>query len=56
MGKGTFKAYEKGEWGGDVVGAWGALMYFFFLPMGNRLGEGVMQEAIILKHPLHPLF
>ncbi|VXA57734.1 hypothetical protein ACI8B_50219 [Acinetobacter proteolyticus] len=23
MGKGTFKAYEKGEWGGDVVGAWG---------------------------------
>jgi hypothetical protein len=23
MGKGTFKAYEKGEWGRDVVAAWG---------------------------------
>lgn len=28
MGKGTFKAYEKSEWGGDVVGAWGALILF----------------------------
>ena len=27
MGKGTFKAYEKGEWGGDVVGAWGFISY-----------------------------
>jgi hypothetical protein len=25
MGKGTFKAYEKGEWGRDVVGAWGII-------------------------------
>lgn len=23
MGKGTFKAPEKGEWGGDVIGEWG---------------------------------
>jgi hypothetical protein len=23
VGKRAFKAYEKGEWGGDVVGAWG---------------------------------
>ncbi len=23
VGKGTFKAYEKGEWRGDVVGVWG---------------------------------
>jgi hypothetical protein len=25
VGKGTFKAYEKGEWGRDVVGAWGVI-------------------------------
>ncbi len=24
-----FDAYEKGEWGGDVVGAWGALILVF---------------------------
>jgi hypothetical protein len=23
VGKRMFEAYEKGEWGGDVVGAWG---------------------------------
>jgi hypothetical protein len=27
VGKGTVKAYEKGEWGGDVVGAWSALIF-----------------------------
>lgn len=26
MGKGALKAYEKGEWDGDVVGTWGALV------------------------------
>jgi hypothetical protein len=28
VGKGTFKAYEKGEWGRDVVGAWSFVIYF----------------------------
>jgi hypothetical protein len=28
VGKGTFQAYEKGEWGRDVVGTWGALIIF----------------------------
>lgn len=28
MGKRAFKAYEKSEWGRDVVGAWGALIIF----------------------------
>ena len=27
MGKGTFKAYEKAEWGRDVVGAWGVVIF-----------------------------
>jgi hypothetical protein len=27
VGKRAFKAYEKGEWGRDVVGAWGALIF-----------------------------
>jgi hypothetical protein len=27
VGKGTFKAYEKSEWGRDVIGAWGILNF-----------------------------
>lgn len=26
--KERLKAYEKGKWGGDVIGAWGALISF----------------------------
>jgi len=36
VGKGTLKAYEKSEWGRDVVGAWGFISY----PHLNPLPEG----------------
>jgi hypothetical protein len=28
VGKGTLKAYEKGEWCGNAIGEWGALIYY----------------------------
>ncbi len=42
MGKGTFKAYEKGEWGRDVVAAWG------FVDFPPPLGRGNMEIILIL--------
>ena len=46
MGKGTFKAYEEGEWGGDVVGAWG----FVSFPQPSPFGKGLLSGNFNMIH------
>ena len=46
VGKRAFKAYEKSEWGRDVVGAWGALIFPHPSPLPE--GEGVAIDFMVM--------
>lgn len=51
MGKRLFKAYEKGEWGGDVVGKWGTLSTFSQWEKVRKYQIGTLTLSLATQTP-----
>jgi len=54
MGKRAFKAYEKSEWGRDVVGAWGALI--FPHPLAKQCFSSLRERELQVIMYLHKIY